>query len=239
MSVPTASPPVIDEHLELDSHHRRDNQPYISNRVSHHADFVVDRHIDYHHHAASSTDLPGLVRHCHHDDRSYFGSIESETRHPDMIADHHHPNRLAHIEPNLCDSDSLAVSTAHHRQPHGLADSIANDIGPDRLTDDVAVHIGPKPAPELGSHHHPDNLPYFGPIESGTHCHLDLISDHCHPNRLAHLEPELRGPDSLADSATHHRRPHGLADGTACRIGPDRLAAGVVRTPRARLPPPP
>ena len=66
---------------------------------------------------------------------------------------------------------------------------------------------------ELGSHHLPDNLPHFGPIESGTHCHLDPISDHRHPNRLAHLEPELRGPDSLADSAAHHRRPHGLADG--------------------------
>ena len=57
----------------------------------------------------------------------------------------------------------------------------------------------------------PSNLPYIGPFESGTHCHLDPISDHRHPSRLAHLEPELRGPDSLADSADHH-----LSQDTEC-----------------------
>ena len=175
---------------------------------------------------ASSTDLPGLVRHGHHDDRSHFGPIEPETRHPDMVADCHHPYRPAHFEPKLRGRYNLADSTAHHSRPHGFADGIGNDIGPDRVTDNVAAHLGLEPEPELGSHHLPDNLPHFGPIESGTHCHLDPISDHRHPNRLAHLEPELRGPDSLADSAAHHRRLHGLADGLAYRVGPDRLATG-------------
>ena len=175
---------------------------------------------------ASSTDLPGLVRHYHHDDRSLFGPIESETRYPDMIADHHHPNRPAHIEPKLRGRYNLAVGMAHHRQPLDLADSIANDIGPDRVTDNVAAHLGLEPEPELGSHHHPDNVPNIGPSSPGpTATSTRSATTGRHPNRLTHLEPELRGPGSLADSTPHHRRPHGLADGIAYRIGPDRLAA--------------
>ena len=222
----TASSSVLPGLVRYYHHDNRSYFGYIESHAGHHTDVVVDRHIDYYYYTASSTDLPGLVRQYHHDIRSHFGPIESETRHPDMVADCHHPNRPTHIEPKLRGRYNLDVGMAHHRQPHGLADSIADDIGPDRVTDNVAARLGLEPEPELGSHHLPDNLPPFGPVESGTHCHLDLISNHRHPNRLAHLEPELRGPDSLADSAAHHRRPHGLADGLAYRVGPDRLATG-------------
>ena len=88
-----------------------------------------------------------------------------------------------------------------------------------------APSLSPSSAPSITIHHH-GNLPNVGPIESGTHCHLDPIADQRHPNRLAHLEPELRGPDSLADNTARHRRPHGLADCIPNYIDPDRLATG-------------
>jgi len=121
---------------------------------------------------ASSTDPPELGSYHHPDNQPNIGALELKPhRHPDLIANHRHANRLTHLEPNLRGPGSLADGTTHHRQPHGLADGIANHIGPDRHAYGVVEHLSPESEPELDPHHHPDNQPYIGPIESKTHRH--------------------------------------------------------------------